>query len=210
MGSRIQEVMRILIVEPDSAARHALIDFVHTTGVRASFETAETPGEATERALSGEFTVSLLGSTLGPGQQQRLLLSLRDRAERARCVVGCFLRAEDAKSAQSLSASGADYVLTDPYEPAKMRELFTRAASLTAESVPESQEQITSLPWILHSLATRLRALADRLEAEKPGGAPLDASPKLVKEALLGAIGTHDSEELAQEILKSARSESPK
>ncbi len=104
---------------------------------------------------------------------------------------------ESKSQLSALLSTGVHGVLLLPASAKDLRKTFNLAFKKIDELRPlgeGSREQIANFPWILENVASRLDSLAQRLREQETEGEPVAAAPNSIKEALLSAIGSTESD----------------
>ena len=107
------------------------------------------------------------------------------------------LQAENKKQVMALLSAGAHGVILLPVTGEELRRTFRIAFRKVDDSktaAEPSREQIANFPWILENVASRLDSLAQHLREKEGEGDTVVAAPNNVKEALLSALGSTESD----------------
>ncbi|MCB0346275.1 MAG: hypothetical protein KDD66_14245 [Bdellovibrionales bacterium] len=107
------------------------------------------------------------------------------------------VRSEIKSELMPLLSAGAHGIILLPASAKDLRKTFKIAFRKTddlKQGAEPSREQIANFPWILESVAGRLDSLAQRLREQEEDGGQIVAAPTSVKEALLSALGSTESD----------------
>lgn len=197
----------VLVVDSHVGNRRELSAKLNAAGIALSIKEANSVADAIESAVSGEIELCFVGKGLSTETQERLLTTLNEQSTQNACALIAVARKSDHESVFSYIRSGAHGVLLTPIEVEALKAVVETALMRLGESIGEKrppQAQITSLPWVLESVAGRLNDIASRIRKERGEKfSPTDSS-KLIKEALLSAFAPNgkDAEAIADSLLE--------
>ena len=136
-----------------------------------------------------EVDICILGPQFGDDDQEFLIRSVTRRLVPGKTLMIPISATDDKAAMLRFIQAGAHGILVEPITPESLHRVVGSALSARHDGDEGQHEEIASLPYLLEHLAARLQGLAVKLREKEPEGG-IEASSKLIKEALLGVIGS--------------------
>ncbi len=201
MNSELPAVVTILAASPSAAEREALLALIKAADDSAAFWLLSSVVEAAsasraEKLLDeGGISLCIAGAALGEAQQEQLIRSAAKKLSTDSPIVIAVLERGDQATLMRFIQAGARGILLAPVSPEAFQQVLASALDIrtTGKTAPE-KAAAAGLPYVLAHVAQRLTELAERIRDEETSS-PTAANAKLIKEALLGVIGTSTSEQ---------------
>lgn len=191
MEDQTKTKIRILLVEPEQDSREKLVKQICRTDLSTEIAETDSVNSASKLLKSADFDLCILGLGLNEETQRRFLSSAPQGGQRIPCAMVPLVHNTDNETLLSYVRDGAHALLLPPLSPSSLTEVIRtalRAAGTEADQGEETSEHINSLPWILENFAKRLEDIAARLKTAEESGIVIEATPKIVSEALLSTI----------------------
>jgi len=200
----------VIVVESQISARKDLVDLVKHADIADQIVEASSVADACKAVLSRNFGLCLVGNGLTRETQKNFIRSIASAEQVKYCAIIALTPSPDKETVMDFVEAGAHGVLMTPPNLHSIRKVANVAFhGISAErGKGDSGEQVTSLPWLLETVAEKLNELAICLEEEEQKGRKICASPKMLQEVVLRALavsGDDDPsypEDLLQELLK--------
>lgn len=201
----VQDI-HMLVVEPSPEAESNAIQALNAVNIRGTRSIVSDTNAALSKIANEDFQVCVLSENIPVDEQ---LAFLGECAKLTRNVIPAnvsLILKEDQDSLIALMQAGAHAVELMPCSENRIEKAILRASYKlleTARGQGENQEQVTNISWLLERVASRLEQLADNIESTEGLEALMKSQPKLVKEALLSAIGSSgaDDEQFSEDFL---------
>ena len=203
MEGKFTDKLKIVLAEPQATHRQYLLEQFKRTFPEAEVveSRSESETEAFLRTLT--FDLCVLGSGFSEEVQHELAGYGREATVSSPCGVIPVVHRTSNEALLAYIRSGAHALLLPPISSESLAEVVDSAlksAKKKPAGVSDAHEEINSLPWILESFADRLEAVAARLKSAEERGLFVEATPKIITEALLSAVAaSSDKEDLGVE-----------
>ena len=200
-------ILNTLIVGLTKSQTDSLEHVLKESGLSVKVTKAPTIAGLEQRLSSESFDLCLLHESLGESQQQRVLEFVQTAGSKIRTAMIPVSRSDARDVLLNYIRAGAHGIVIAPARADAVAKVvntaLTSRRSLSSAKSPtpsDAKEEISSLPWILETVAAKLERVSELIEAKQPKAEEIPASAKLVKEALLGSIaGTPEFDEAALE-----------
>lgn len=187
--------LRVLVVAPDEADEGRIVGYLEKSGLAGRLISANSASAAIILLRERPFSLLLLSDRLGSPEQQKLLREASGLQEAAgtvpRSALVPFAVSTERTELLKLIEAGAHGIVLPPPQPEAVKEVLTAALD-SAHAPPTvrmpAHDQLALLPQILEGVAKKLDQLAGKLKEQGAEQRLLEASPKLVQEAILGAL----------------------
>ena len=189
------EQLQAILVDPSETERTALAGLLGTTSF--SFRTISTSALSEALALldRGERALCVLGPGVPWREQSALFSSLCGHP--AAAVIVVLDQAEVADFSRLLNL-GIRGVIYKPYVQAGIAAVISEAVATLQDATATVSEEITSLPWLLETVARRLEDIAAKLRDEELTGQISATERKaFLHRILLQAVSAADTPALA-------------
>ncbi len=190
----------ILVFEPVLSKRSQLVEGLIASGVRSQIVQVSELSEVSRALRTERFAICILGDSLSQSEISDAIHEREQQGTERACAI-VLAREGIAGEKPYATPIGIDALLLIPATPKGVHEALTHAIEGVNRDLNEifpRSEQVTSFPWILQGIALKLRQLSELVtKEEQESKTKIAASPKAVKEALLGVIGGRQNSELA-------------
>lgn len=187
--------LRVLVVAPDEADEARIVGYLEKSGLAGRLMGASSTSAAIILLRERSFSLVLLSDMLGTAEQQRLLREVSGLQEAAstipRSALVPFAVASDRTELLKLIEAGAHGIVLPPPQADAVKEVLIAALD-SAHAPPTirmpAHDQLEMLPQILERVAAKLDELSGKLKQKGAEHKLFEASPKLIQEAILGAL----------------------
>lgn len=168
---------------------------ISLNGTPVIFEIEHSENLATAKKFleTDKFDLCILSHALGEDEQEFAVRLVAKRLKPGRTLMLPVLEKDEKGILLKFVQAGAAGIILHPTNTTALGKVILAALSLLDSPKAPAQEAITSLPWVLESVAARLEKIARAIRERETSGEHLLASSKIVKEALLGAIGAESN-----------------
>jgi DNA-binding NarL/FixJ family response regulator len=195
-GPSVDGKMIVLELLPESESELLqLLNSASITGIRTVCNDSDS---LLSSIANDQYDVLLLSNSVSIEQQKLIAHECLVNGYTTNTIVISTISQDDKDQLLGLMEAGVNGVELMPSNTTRLNRAMFRAAyqhSQQKSRDPNDSEQIVNLSWLLEGVASRLEKLGERLGEENEGsGFEFEASPKNVKEALLSAIGTNETD----------------
>lgn len=187
--------LRVLIVAPDEIDEARILGYLEKAGFAGRVMAATSRSSATILTRERPFTLMLISERLGAAESLLLLRDVstsQDAAQDdARTALVPFASQPDRGELLRLIEAGAHGIILPPPEPRAVRDVIRAAldaAHRPTQPRPASGQDGARLAQILERVAQKLDDIAGKMEAADGERTAFEVSPKLIQEAILGAL----------------------
>ncbi|MFN8389476.1 MAG: hypothetical protein U0136_04220 [Bdellovibrionota bacterium] len=189
--------LRTLLAVPSEATRDILMQQLTQVAARGELfsaidiEHAVTTPVAKKMLESDRYDLCFVDEALGEDDQDFLIRGVARRLKPGHTAMIAMSHSKENENLLKLLQAGAKGILLLPSTTEAMAQVLRTALPAASDRGERpAHEEVNSLPWLLEHVAQRLSAVARQLREQDGNEQQTTATTKLVKEALLGVVGS--------------------